>query len=162
MGKFTVTRTLPFPTEKVWSVLADFGGVHHYSAAVETSPINEGTPESGVGAERYCTFYDGNFFEERVTEAIENKLLGVEIFATSAPMKSAHATFELVPAAGGGTQLSATMDYVVRFGLIGKMMDAMMMRRMMTKSFDGLLRGLEEYMTTGKDIGKGWRPSAAA
>jgi hypothetical protein len=55
-----------------------------------------------------------------------------------------------------------TMSYVVKFGLLGAAMDALMMKRMMTGSLNSLLAGLEEHLSTGKTIEKGWRPTAAA
>ena len=53
------------------------------------------------------------------------------------------------------------MDYEPKYGLIGKAMDVLMMRRMMNKNLGDALRGLEEYLKTGKDIPKGWKPSRA-
>ncbi len=53
-------------------------------------------------------------------------------------------------------------SFVVKFGIIGRAMDTTMMRSIVTRSLVGLLAGLEEHMATGKEIDKGWKPSAAA
>ncbi len=161
MSTLTVSRSLPFPVQKVWEVLADFGGIHRFSGGVEASPINEGTPETGVGAERHCKLYDGNHIQERITEFVENKRLALEVFDSSMPLQSATGVFDLEPT-GNGCTITMTMSYVVKFGIIGRAMDAMMMRRMMTRSLTGLLAGLEEHIATGKEIEKGWKPSSVA
>jgi hypothetical protein len=143
--------------EHVWAAIEDFGGVHRYSAGVEASPINPGTPAQGVGAERRCALYDGNHIQERVTESIEQRKLSIEIFDTSMPIKSAQASFELKASDDGGCMLSMTMDYVVKFGIVGKAMDALMMERAMTKSLTNLLAALDEHLQTGELIEKGWQ-----
>lgn len=86
--------------------------------------------------------------------------LGIEVFETSMPIKTAGASFELTDSASGGTKVTMTMDYVVKFGPIGIVMDALLMRRAMTTSLDRLLAGLDYHLTTPKEIGKGWTPTA--
>jgi uncharacterized protein YndB with AHSA1/START domain len=159
MSTFTVSRTMGHPVDKVWSTLADFGGIHRYSGSVEVSPINEGTPDKGLGAERRCQLYDGNHIQERVTEFTEGSRLALEVFDTSLPMKSAAARFDLQPTPDGGCELTMTMEYVVKFGIIGRALDAVMMRKEMIKSLTLLLAGLDEYAKTGEAIEKGWKPA---
>lgn len=156
-----VTRTLSAPPSKVWAVLEDFGGVANWSAGVEASPIIAGTPERGLGAERNCQLYDGNHINERLTELVPEKRLAIEVTDTSMPMKSAAGRFELVATPGGGTQVTMTMDYVVKFGPIGQLMDVLMLKRSMTASLNNLLAALDEHVETGKRIEKGWKPAAA-
>ena len=162
MAVITVSRETARPLSQVWSTLSDFGGVHRFSAGVETSPINPGTPSSGVGSERTCHLYDGNHIQERVTESIEGQKLGIEIFDTSMPLETAQAAFTLSPTPTGGTTITMTTDYVVKFGPLGKLMDALMMKKMMTANLNGLLAGLDHHLVTGETVGKGWRPGARA
>jgi hypothetical protein len=160
MSLVHVSRPLAFPVEQVWEKLSDFGGIHRYSAGVQASPINPGTPERGLGAERNCQLYDGNHIQERVTEAVQNRSLALEVFDTSMPLKSATARFDLSPA-GDGCVLEMTMEYQVKYGPVGWLMDAMMLNRAMTGSLSNLLAGLEAHLRTGDDIPKGWRPASA-
>jgi hypothetical protein len=157
MSSVTVSRETARPVSQVWSALSDFGGVHRFSAGVESSPINPGTPSSGVGSERNCQLYDGNHIQERVTESIEEQKLGIEIFETSMPLESAAGTFTLSPTPSGGTRVSMEMNYVVKFGFVGRLMDSLMMKKMMTASLDGMLAGLDHHLTTGETVGKGWK-----
>lgn len=157
MSVITVSRRVEAPVAKVWSALSDFGGVHRFSAGVESSPIKEGTPSSGVGAERLCTLYDGNHIQERVTESVDLKKLSIEVFDTSMPLSSADATFEVSPVAGGGTDVTVTMAYAVTFGPLGMAMDALVMRRAMRTSFGNLLAGLDHHLATDDIIGQNWK-----
>lgn len=162
MSAFTVSRRLEHPVNKVWALLDDFGGIHRWSAGVKSSPINEGTPERGVGSERHCLLYDGNRLQERVTESVEHKRLALEVFDTSMPLERATGLFELAPTADGGTQLSMTFDYAMKYGLLGKAMDALMVRKSMERSLTNLLAALDAHLTTGNLIPQGWTPAKAA
>lgn len=155
MSKFSVNRTINAPLDAVWEALSDFGSVHRYSAAVESSPITKGTPNRGVGAERICNLYDGNHIEERVTGSVEKQQLSIKIVGSSMPLKSADAVVGLLPTANGGTQVTTTMTFVAKFGPLGWLMDKLMMKRAMAGSLNGLLAALDHYVTTGEDIGKG-------
>ncbi|MFT5586391.1 MAG: hypothetical protein ACI9VR_003989 [Cognaticolwellia sp.] len=160
MSSITVSRNLAVPVQEVWAKLADFGGIHRYSAGVEHSPINPGTPSSGVGAERKCQLYDGNHIQERVTEFVENERLALDVFDTSMPISNASARFDLVGTLSGSTELTMTMDYTVKFGPIGWLMDNLMLRNAMTSSLNNLLAALEHHLTTGAIVEKGWKQAA--
>ena len=162
MGKVTVSREMQHDVASVWSALADFGGIYRFSAGVESSPIIEGTPTEGVGAERNCVLYDGNFIKERVTESIERRALAIEVVETSMPMKSVNARFEVSETSSGGARVDAALDYVVKYGIVGKALNVFMMERMLTKSFNNLLAALDEHLRTGELIEKGWQPARAA
>ncbi len=162
MADITVTRETTAPVSDVWAILDDFGGIHRFSAGVERSPINPGTPSSGVGSERNCVLYDGNNLQERVTASVEGKKLDIEIFQTSMPIKDASGGFTLAPTPSGGTQITMRMQYTVKFGPLGMLMDAVMMKRMMTGSLDRLLAALDHHVVTGEEIGKDWTPPANA
>jgi uncharacterized protein YndB with AHSA1/START domain len=162
MSVFTVTRTLKHPVKQVWALLDDFGGIHRWSAGVKSSPINAGTPEHGVGSERHCSLYDGNSIQERVTESVDQQRLALEVFKSSMPLKRGSALFELAPTAEGGTQLSMTFDYDMKYGILGKAMDALMVRKSMEGSLTRLLAALDEHLATGDLISEGWTPVKAA
>ena len=159
MSVVSVEREIDAPVPKVWAALSDFGGVHRYHSAVERSPINEGTPSSGVGSERTCHLYDGNHVQERVTESVPEQKLSVEIFETSMPLKSAVGTFTLSPTPSGGTQVELSMDYVVKYGPAGKLMDVLMVKRMLTPNLNRMLAGLDHHLETGETVEEGWAPA---
>ncbi|MBT8468693.1 MAG: SRPBCC family protein [Deltaproteobacteria bacterium] len=162
MGKITVSGTMSHSVDRVWSMLDDFGSVYLWSAGVESSPIIGGTPERGVGAERLCTLYDGNRISERVIESVDERNLVVDIYDTTMPLKSARGRFDLEKTSDGGTLVRITFEYVVKYGVLGKVMDALIIKRSLKKSFDNMLAALVEHLATGVHIQKGWQPTAAA
>lgn len=162
MSVIKTTREIPSPVAAVWSALSDLGGVHRFGAGIESSTIIDGSPSTGVGAERACALYDGNHINERVTASVENQQLSIEAFDTSMPNKRADATFTIAPAAEGGTVVRMTMDDVVKYGPMVLAMDVLVMRGAMAKSLDNLLAGLEHHLVSGETVGQGWTPAAMA
>ena len=162
MATITLVRTLDFPVERVWEVLSDFGSVHRYHPAVETSPISEGTPPSGVGSERVCHLYDGNHLTERVTSSVEQRKLVIEVVDSSMPMNTAAGAFELRPQGAERTEVTLTMEYVVKFGVVGAVMDKLLLERTMKKSLDAMLAGLDHHLRTGETVARGWKPAKVA
>lgn len=162
MSQVVVSKTISFPVSAVWASLADFGSIHRYSAGVASSPINAGMPRTGIGAERNCLLYDGNNIQERITQFDANERLALEVFQTSMPLKRADARFDLVATTADQCQLTMTMNYTVKFGPLGRLMDSMMLNKAMTRSLNGLLAALEEHLRTGEEITEGWTPAAAA
>ncbi len=162
MSVVSATREIPAAVSVVWATLTDFGAIHRYNASVDTSPINEGTPSSGVGSERTCHLYDGNHLQERVVESKEEEKLSIDIFESSLPLKSSSGTFTLEPTSGGGTRVTVIMEYEVKYGPIGVVLDLMMLKRMLGPGMHQLLAGLDHHIRTGETIGKGWKPSEAA
>lgn len=155
MHQITVRRATNHGAEVLWALLADFGAVHRYSGGVESSPINPGTPTTGLGAERNCKLYDGNHIQERITEFVEREALGLEVFDTSMPLDSGNARFSLSPTKNGGCEVTMTMNYVVKWGPLGRLLNTLMLRRAMTSSLERLLEGMDGYASTGTPIGKG-------
>lgn len=160
MSTIAVNRTLTASVPQVWEKLADFGGIHRYSGGVEASPINPGTPETGLGAERNCALYDGNHIQERITEFRPQERLALEVFETSMPLAEAMASFDLKATEAGGCELTMTMNYTVKYGPVGWLMDQLMLRKAMSSSLERLLAALDEHLKTGAEIPQGWRPAA--
>lgn len=162
MADITLKRTIAVPFDRVWDVLADFGGVHRYHPGVETSPVTDGTPSSGVGSERVCNLYDGNHLTERVSESVDGERLVIEVVDSSMPLSSGVGSFELNPIAANETEVTLNMRYAVKFGPLGALMDKLLLERTMNKGLDALLAGLDQHVRTGETIGKGWKPSQVA
>ncbi|MFT5432938.1 MAG: hypothetical protein ACI9OJ_003642 [Myxococcota bacterium] len=161
MGELSIHRDINQPAKRVWEILADFEGVYRFSAGVEASPINAGTPNTGVGAERNCRLYDGNNIQERITQFVDGERLELEVFETSMPLTHAAAQFVVTPR-GSGCTVAVDMQYTVKWGVVGRIMNALMLQRAMVGSMTRLLAGLDSYATTGQPIEKGWAPAKAA
>ncbi len=162
MGTATAERTLPHDPQTVWQSIADFGGIHRFHPLVDKSPINAGAPSTGLGAERTCHFHDGNEIKERVVAFEDGRSLDVDIYEGTMPLASARARLEVIPSPNGRTTVRMSMEYTPKFGVLGKAMDALMMRRKFGSILDSVLAGLDHHLTTGETIGPKFRPSKAA
>lgn len=162
MSTITAKRLLNRPCEAVWSALADIGGVHRFHPLVASSPLQPGSPTAGIGAERTCHFTDGNTVKERVAELDEGKRLVIEIVAGTLPMNSARATFRLDARGNDETHVEMEMTYTPKFGVLGRAMDALVIKRKLGGVMAQVLEGLEAHLTTGAEIGADWTPSSAA
>ena len=130
--------------EKVWEALANLETVQHYNPLVaKTKYIS--TNKEGVNATRYCDFKPKGFSKEKVTEWIPNKLLGMEVVESSFPMKYTHWKTYL-KADGSGTLVSQDLEYEVKFGLLGKLMNILMMKSKYTSIVQDIFVGLKQYV----------------
>ena len=162
MSTVNVERVLPHDLETVWPVLADIGGIHRFHPLVAKSPNNPATPKTGMGAERTCHFHDGNQVVERVVGFEDRRRIEIAIVEGTMPIEDARAVMELEPMAGGKTKISFEMHYTPKFGIVGRAMDAVIIRRKFTSILGQVLEALDEHLTTGKLIDKDWRPKKAA
>lgn len=161
MTVITVEQFVPRPRDEVFALLDDFGSIYRFNPVVETSPVPDGAKATGLGAERTCHFYDGNHIKERVTEHVPGERLVVDIYQGSMPLRHAIATFTLADAPNG-TLVTMQMDYALKGGVLGKVMDAVMVRRQFAANLAGLLAGLDAHMQTGDEVGKDYFKARAA
>jgi hypothetical protein len=58
--------------------------------------------------------------------------------------------FRLRPDPEGGTAVSVSPDYQLKYGPIGLLMDAILVRGTYEKGMNALLRGLKEFVENGR------------
>lgn len=161
MSIITVTHAYSQSPSTIFAALNDFATIHRFHPLVDRSPLVEGTPERGVGSERVCHLFDGNTLHERLVEVEPDRSLSVEIVDTSMPMKKGDGRFELTSTPPGGTELTLTMDFELKMGLLGKVMDKLVVARKFKGNLKLLLAALEEHLDTGTPIPQGWKAPAA-
>ncbi|MFQ5509768.1 MAG: SRPBCC family protein [Leptospirillia bacterium] len=143
MGQITHTRHIRAPRVTVWEWLADYTNIHRFHPLLNT--VTQETPEAcGIGAVRRCDLKDGQFLRERVVDWNEGEWYRVEIFESSMPLASAFGTLGVSDAADGGSEAYMIMDYTPKFGPLGRLMDRMMMRRMMGGMMQQVLAALAQ------------------
>ncbi len=156
MQQYKVQRTIPAPKSKIWSLLDDFGNIHMFSPGVSASSLLEG-PNQGVGAKRKCEFYDGaGHFIESVGAREEGKLLRVDVdemqLKQEPPIKNFQIFFELSSGPDSGSLVTATGHYET-IGLLGKIMNVLIIRKKLRKGVMSVLDGLALHIETGAEIG---------
>ena len=135
--------------KKVWEILANLEALDKYDPIV-TKSVAVTENKSGVGAERKCDTTSG-WFREKVTVWNPESDLEFSIIACNQPMKNLTHTYRL-DEKNGVTHVAQVMKYTMKFGIIGKMMDVLMGKRMADKQIKLFFHGLKKYAETG--VGK--------
>ena len=148
------------PAEKVWETLRDFSSIERFSSKVESSPI-VGEVAFGLGTKRICTFYDKSTVVEEIVGYAEGQSLDIELSEFSMPLESLRAQMKVTPVDDARSDVSFAMDFVVKYGPIGWLMGAVMMKPMMRGVTRDVTRGLAFHVVTGDTIGSEMPPSAA-
>ena len=146
--------------ERVWEALADFGNTYVWSPAVVHSHSTSDAP-NGIGATRHCDLTISKAsIEERIVDWVENERIRVEIFdgRRTPPFKEAWGQFTLeeVPD-GGGTLTRLQLHYELKGGILGGVIDRVMVRRQYGNGLKLALAGLKHHVETGKSVEKGTR-----
>ena len=150
MASFTTETKVNAPVEEVWSALSDIGNIYAWNPGVVTSHLT--TDEaSGVGAARYCDLGGNKYLDERVVEWEHCERLTMRVVGTNLPFKTVDIRFKLHPDPDteGATLVSVSPVYELKYGPIGKVMDAVYVRGTYRKGMDALLRGLKEFVEDG-------------
>ena len=135
------------PVEKVWRSLADLESVKFTNSMVKTVKIISPN-KKGVGSARHCDFKDGKFVEERVTAFEPNKSISFELYKHQWPLVFMRWANRLEKH-GDNTLLVSDTEYELKFGIAGKIMDALIMRRKFSQIIDDALGKLKMYVETG-------------
>lgn len=133
------------PISQIWEALANIENLEKYDPTVEGSKaLTESI--SGIQAKRKVNMKDGkNWFEEKITEFEPNKALTFELTACSFPvhqLKHSY-TFE---SDGDQTNVKQVMKYKVKFGILGRIMDALMIKKQSDDGIKQFFSGLKNYL----------------
>jgi len=134
--------TISAERDKVWGILTNLDLLEKYDPTVKKSVVIS-PQKTGIDAKRKVHMADGkNWFEERVTEFDPGKALTFELTACSFPVeKLKHSySFEQV---GNQTKVKQVMNYTVKFGLFGKLLDAVMIRKQSDAGIKKFMSGLK-------------------
>ena len=141
------------PRQRVWEAIADIGGIQTWNPGV---PRSYSTSEAagGVGATRHCDLATpGASLEERVTDWIEGRSYTIEIFAGKRipPFREAHGTISLEEK-GHQTLVTARMRYTMKLGVLGALMNGLIVRSQFGSAFAGMVAGLKHHVETGEEV----------
>ncbi|MFQ5890924.1 MAG: SRPBCC family protein [Gemmatimonadota bacterium] len=141
MGSFSVMRTIDAPAQDVWAVLAEIGEIHAWNPGVESSRLTTEQKE-GVGAGRHCDLSGRNYVDEEVVEWQPGERLTMRVIGTNLPFKIAEIHF-LLRAQDGSTAVTVSLEYDLKFGVAGKLLDLLLVRRIYERGMGALLSGLK-------------------
>jgi len=128
----------------VWAVLSDVGGISDWNEGVKESHLIDGS-NRGLGAQRYCGLGGKNYIHESVVTFDEERAITMRIDETNLPFKSADIHFTLEPV-GTQTRVTVLPVYELKYGLLGQLMDKMMVEKKYRTGMVGLLNGLKAHV----------------
>ena len=133
--------------DKLWSILTDLELLNKFDPTVKKSTLIS-SEKTGVGAKRKVNMLDGkNWFDEKITVFKPNEALSYQLTDCSFPIKGLqHSyTFEKI---GNQTKVKQVMEYTVKFGLLGKLLDSLMIRKQSDIGIKKFFVGLKSYAET--------------
>lgn len=144
MGKLVNDITINAPVEKIWSILTDLELLDKTDPTVKKSTLISEN-KTGLDAKRKVLMQDGkNWFDEKITVFKPNEELVYQLTDCSFPIKGLKHTYSFQKK-GGSTKVQQTMEYTVKFGLLGVLMDKMMIGKQFNTGINKFLNGLKEY-----------------
>jgi uncharacterized protein YndB with AHSA1/START domain len=131
--------------ETIWEALSNIEALEHYDPTVLSSRAL--TPvRSGFGAIRKAEMKDGkNWFEERVSEWRHNEALTYELTACSFPVNQLRHSYSF-ERSEEGIVVKQVMEYQMRFGLMGKILDFLFVRKKSDGGIKKFFSGLKAYV----------------
>ncbi len=132
--------------------MADLGAIQNFNPGVKKSYYTPDTHE-GVGASRVCELRPLGAIEESALDWQEGKsfTLAIRPLKKAPPFRNATGHFQL-DSVGQKTGVALDINYTLRFGLLGRLLDALMVRPQFRKAVPELLLGLKHYVETGETV----------
>ncbi|MCG8469842.1 MAG: SRPBCC family protein [Gemmatimonadetes bacterium] len=144
MATFTKQIRIDASPAEVWATLGDVGTIAEWNPGlIGSHPTTE--ENGGLGASRHCDVDGKQFIDETVVEWEPERTLTMRVTDTNLPLASADIRFELAGDADG-TSVMVRPDYAIKLGPIGKLMDALFVRRTYERGMEALLGGLKRHV----------------
>lgn len=139
--------TVNAPVEKIWEALTNIELLDKYDPTVKKSTaLSEN--KSGLNAKRKVLMLDGkNWFDEKVTVFKPNEALTYQLTDCSFPIAGLKHSYSFEKV-GNQTKVKQVMEYTVKFGLFGKLLDSLMIRKQSDTGIKKFFAGLKSYAET--------------
>jgi hypothetical protein len=133
----------PCAPDRIWALLADLEAVERYNPGVREARVR-GAQRTGVGASRVCELHPKGRVVERVTHWEEGRALGLEVAESDWPIHFMRWVTRVEPR-GTGARITQELEYRVKFGPFGWLLDRLAMERKLRSTLDGIFESLVEH-----------------
>jgi ribosome-associated toxin RatA of RatAB toxin-antitoxin module len=133
------------PPDIVWAAIADLEAVQAYHPTVSKASLLPG-PREGVGAGRTCVTKQGELVE-RIVGWEKSKAIEMQLVSSPWPVKAMRWRTEIAPQARG-TEVAQELTYAPSLGILGMVLNALMMRRTMDRAIASVFEALKAYCET--------------
>lgn len=129
------------PREKVWDSWDRFGDIVRFNKGLRASALVQGSPATGKGARRKCDLKNGkSFLCEEITDYREQEKMEISVYDSNLPVKSIRLLLTFSAPTATTTQITASVDFTMKFGLLGRLMK-IPARKEFTGDISRLLQG---------------------
>lgn len=130
MAEVSVQVDINMSREKAWEKLRNLSLAHHYVPGIIETRLTTAKAE-GIGASRNVYQKRGRFLQETVTDWREGEGFTLRLHKgeKDAPFRNAWFRYRLTEVVPGVTRLTATMGYEPPLGLVGKVLDKLLLQR---------------------------------
>ncbi len=144
MRKLHNEITIDTSVERIWQILSDPSLLEKYDPTVKKSTLVS-TEKTGIGAKRKVDMLDGkNWFEEIIKEYEPNQLLSYQLTDCTFPIHHLKHTYTFEKK-GNQTIVKQVMEYKVKFGFIGKILDTLMIKKQTDSGIKKFFSGLKKF-----------------
>ena len=136
--------TINASIEKIWEALSSIENLDKFDPTVKKSTAIT-QEKSGIGSKRKVDMLDGkNWFEEKITLFKINEALVYQLTDCSFPINGLKHSYSFEKI-GKQTKVKQVMEYTVKFGVLGKILDRLMIRKQTSSGIAKFFNGLKEY-----------------
>lgn len=144
MRKLVNDITINAPIDKIWSILTDLELLDKTDPTVKKATLISEN-KTGLEAKRKVLMQDGkNWFDEKITVFKPTEELAYQLTDCSFPIKGLKHTYSFQKI-GNLTQVQQVMEYTVKFGILGVLLDKMMIGKQFNSGINKFLVGLKTY-----------------
>lgn len=138
---------IELPIETCWEKLRDLTLAKFYVPGVSACQIVTEQKE-GVGTSRVVTTPQTGDMHETVTEWNEGQGFSIRLHKGEkppTPFREAHFHYRLIPTGPQTCEIHTEMDYTPSFGVLGRILDRLLLGPMTRKSTQAVAAGLAAY-----------------
>ncbi|WP_149304488.1 SRPBCC family protein [Pareuzebyella sediminis] len=132
--------------EKVWEVLSPIGDIEKFHPLVKKSHAIS-TVKSGMGAKRHCELLPMGQMVEEVVQWDEGSSFILQVIGGKMlpPYRFMEGKVDLIEI-GKKTKVTFSFSYQLKYGILGRLMNALLIRPQFKKAPPQYVAGLKEYV----------------
>ena len=153
MTEFKKQIIIDASKEAVWKIVSNLGDIYKFHPGVSKSYYTTDR-EEGVGAARVCELQPAG----KILETVKNWdngngfVLQIDPIEKAPPVKEFTGHFQLIKVNAETTRVTLTINYEMKLGLIGDLLNKLIIKSKMEEGIEGLLAGLKTHMEKGVEI----------
>ena len=153
MTTFKKQVTIDAAQELVWQIVSNLGDIYKFHPGVSKSYYTSKI-EVGMGAARICELQPTGRIRETVVQWNEGSgfLLHIDPIEKAPPVDNFSGNFELEQVDANKTSVSLTIQYDMKLGLIGELLNKLVIKSKMEEGIEALLQGLKIHTEKGLEI----------